>query len=111
MAPVAVARRLVEGWLRLVLHLVRLAPGEIDVLVRRLAGGPERPDVGLTERERLLVQVADEAANQGELSEALWRRLQLLFDEPEQLEVLLLIGHYAMLATVLEPSDRGRTAQ
>lgn len=100
--PLGAARRLVEGCVGLAVRLVRLAPREIDVLVRRLTGGTEQPRVGLTERERLLVRVADEAATGGELSEELWRGLQRLFDEPEQLEVLLLVGHYAMLATVLD---------
>lgn len=102
------ARRLVSGWLGLSARIVRLAPREVDLFVRRLAGTDAV--AGLTERERLLLRVADETADGGELSDALWRELQRLFDKPEQLEVLLLVGHYAMLTTVLEglraePSD------
>lgn len=56
---------------------------------------------GWSDQERLLLEVADELVTTKDLSEPLWDRLRAAYDERTTLEVLLLIGHYDMLATTL----------
>lgn len=55
----------------------------------------------LTSRERAMLRAADELVADQDLSDVLWRELGRLMDEEERLELVLLIGHYSMLATVL----------
>ncbi|MDN5745534.1 MAG: carboxymuconolactone decarboxylase family protein [Nocardioidaceae bacterium] len=52
-------------------------------------------------RERLLLAATDELLATDDLSDNLWAELSVSFDEPERIEMLMLIGHYAMLATAL----------
>lgn len=56
---------------------------------------------GFTTRERLLLRAADELVATQDLSDGLWSELAAHFDERERIEVVLLVGHYAMLATAL----------
>ncbi|GAB4003169.1 carboxymuconolactone decarboxylase family protein [Nocardioides ultimimeridianus] len=63
---------------------------------------PDAAPDGLSERERLLLRAADELVAEQDLSDALWAELGRLFDTQERIEVVLLVGHYAMLATVLK---------
>ncbi|GAB2988334.1 carboxymuconolactone decarboxylase family protein [Nocardioides montaniterrae] len=56
----------------------------------------------LTEREALALRVADELVGEQDISDVLWEELGRLFDEQERIELVLLVGHYAMLATVLK---------
>jgi alkylhydroperoxidase family enzyme len=55
-----------------------------------------------SERESLALRVADEMVEHQDISDALWAELGRLFDEQERIELVLLVGHYAMLATVLK---------
>lgn len=57
---------------------------------------------GLSEREELALRVADELVAEQDISDALWAELARVFDEKERIELVLLVGHYAMLATVLK---------
>ncbi|GAA3833837.1 carboxymuconolactone decarboxylase family protein [Nocardioides panacisoli] len=56
----------------------------------------------LTDREQLLLRAADELLADQDLSDVLWAELGRLLDEKERIELVLLVGHYAMLATVLQ---------
>lgn len=56
---------------------------------------------GLTPRERLLLRASDELVADQDLSDALWSELAARFDERELIEIVMLVGHYAMLATAL----------
>ncbi len=56
---------------------------------------------GLTARERLLLRAADEILADQDLSDGLWAALGERFDERERIEIVMLVGHYAMLATAL----------
>lgn len=56
----------------------------------------------LSEREALALRVADELVAEQDISDALWAELARAFDEKERIELVLLVGHYAMLATVLK---------
>ncbi|CAM3203750.1 carboxymuconolactone decarboxylase family protein [Nocardioides dubius] len=51
--------------------------------------------------EALLLEVTDELLAHDDLSDATWARLRATFDEPTCIELLMLIGHYRMLATTL----------
>lgn len=52
-------------------------------------------------RESLLLRAADELVGDHDLSEGLWSELAASFDERELIEIVMLAGHYAMLATAL----------
>ncbi|BBH16816.1 hypothetical protein Back2_11030 [Nocardioides baekrokdamisoli] len=54
-----------------------------------------------SEAEQLLMQTAEELVTTKDLSDATWERLRGAYDERGALEVVLLIGHYDMLATTL----------
>ncbi|MBM7515171.1 carboxymuconolactone decarboxylase family protein [Nocardioides nitrophenolicus] len=56
---------------------------------------------GLAERERLLLRATDELLADQDLSDGLWAELGERFDDRERIEILMLVGHYAMLATAL----------
>jgi AhpD family alkylhydroperoxidase len=55
----------------------------------------------LSDRERLLLRAADELVADQDLSDALWAELGRLLDEQERIELVVLVAHYAMLATML----------
>lgn len=51
--------------------------------------------------DALLLEVTDELLADDDLSDATWTRLRATFDEPTCIELLMLVGHYRMLATTL----------
>lgn len=62
----------------------------------------EGPDAdGWTPRERLLLAVTDRLHHDRDLDDATWGRLTAVLDEREAIELLMLVGHYDMLATTL----------
>ena len=56
---------------------------------------------GFSTRERLLLRATDELVADQDLSDALWTDLGVEFDEREAIEIVMLVGHYSMLATAL----------
>jgi len=82
-------------------HHARLArrAGLGDAEVVRVAEGPDAP--GWSGRDRLLLEVADELRATRDLSDGTWTRLRRELDEETCIEVLMLVGHYEMLATTL----------
>lgn len=56
---------------------------------------------GFSVRERLLLRAADELLADQDLSDRLWSDLGSAFDDRERIEVVMLVGHYSMLATAL----------
>lgn len=52
-------------------------------------------------RDRLLLDVAEELVLSHDLGDPTWERLRQEYDDRTLLEVLLLVGHYDMLATTL----------
>ena len=72
-----------------------LSAAEID----RVADGPDAE--AWTPRERLLLKVTDELHAQRDLSDETWAELRAELDERESIELLMLVGHYTMLATTL----------
>lgn len=56
---------------------------------------------GWTDAEQVLLQVTDELIADKDVSDPTWARLLATYDERVALELLLLVGHYDMLATTL----------
>jgi AhpD family alkylhydroperoxidase len=56
---------------------------------------------GWSEAERLLMVTTEELVTTKDLLDATWERLQAAYGDRGALEVVLLIGHYDMLATTL----------
>lgn len=79
-------------------HHVRLGRragvGESDVA--RVVAGPQAE--GWSVRERVLLTAADELLAREDLSDATWAALREHLDERRTIELLLLVGHYRMLA-------------
>lgn len=67
--------------------------------VDRVRTGPNAP--GWSPRQSALLMAADELHENRVLGEATWQRLRQHLSETEQIELLMLIGHYAMLAMLL----------
>lgn len=65
----------------------------------RAAEGPDAP--GWTKRERLLLRATDELHEHRDLTDETWAGLSRHLDQRCRVELLLLAGHYEMLATTL----------
>lgn len=52
-------------------------------------------------RDRMLLTVTDEIVDQADVSDATWSLMQQHLDERTCVELLMLVGHYRMLATTL----------
>ncbi|HEU4978515.1 MAG TPA: carboxymuconolactone decarboxylase family protein [Solirubrobacteraceae bacterium] len=61
--------------------------------------GPDAP--GWPQRERDLLRAVDELHASGDLADPTWEALRAHYDERGLIELLMLAGHYQMLATVL----------
>ncbi|HET6167657.1 MAG TPA: carboxymuconolactone decarboxylase family protein [Marmoricola sp.] len=82
-------------------HHVRLGrrAGVTAADVERVRAGSTA--TGWAGHERLLMQVTEELLGTKDLSDATWAELRAAYDERTMIELLLLIGHYDMLATTL----------
>jgi alkylhydroperoxidase family enzyme len=82
-------------------HHVRLGrrAGVRPADVVRVRSGPDAH--GWSDRERALLTAADELVTTGDVSDVAWQHLRAHLDEPQAIELLLLAGHYQMLAGVL----------
>ena len=67
--------------------------------VERVRGGASAG--GWTDRQQLLLEAADEVHSQRKISDGLWGRLAASFRSSELIELVMLIGHYEMLASVI----------
>lgn len=67
--------------------------------IARLAHGPDAS--GWRAHQAALLQAVDDLHRQRAISEAAWQRLGEHFNERRMLEISMLIGHYEMLAGVL----------
>jgi alkylhydroperoxidase family enzyme len=75
-----------------------IAPAEIAALGNG-AGGLEAID--WAQLDRAALRAVDETADEGTVSDGTWETLAALLRESELVELLMLIGHYLMLTTVL----------
>ena len=77
--------------------------------VERVLSGPDAH--GWTPRERVLLAATDQLLASHDLDDATWEQLRGELDEALCVELLLLVGHYDMLATMLNtlrvPLDHG----
>lgn len=82
-------------------HHVRLGrrAGLTDDDFRRLGEGPEAG--GWSVRERTLLAAVDELHSAQDISDATWGALRGLYDDRRLIELVMLVGHYEMLATVI----------
>jgi AhpD family alkylhydroperoxidase len=82
-------------------HHVRLGKraGVTAEDVKRVEAGPDDGD--WTGRQRALLAAADELVERRRLDDPTWDELRRHLTEPEAVELLLLVGHYDMLATFL----------
>jgi alkylhydroperoxidase family enzyme len=72
-----------------------LTPAEIA----RVAQGPDAP--GWSTRQSALLQAADDLHRERVIAPATWTRLAAHFTDAQLIEVGMLVGHYEMLAGVL----------
>ncbi len=93
-------------------HHVRLGrrAGLSRADIDRVVEGPGA--AGWSVRERVLLTAVDELHKTRDVSDATWSELTAHLDPPRLVELLMLVGHYQMLATTLHtlrvPPDRSR---
>jgi AhpD family alkylhydroperoxidase len=82
-------------------HHVRLGKraGVTSTDVLRITEGSTA--IGWPGNEKLLIRITEELITTKDLSDQSWADLRAAYDERTALELLLLIGHYDMLATTL----------
>ena len=79
-------------------HLGRRA-GITDVDVERIKAGPEAD--GWTPRERAILRAVEGLHAEQDIDDDTWRDLHGQLTEREIIELVLLVGHYEMLATAI----------
>jgi AhpD family alkylhydroperoxidase len=67
--------------------------------VERVAAGPDAD--GWTARQALLLRATDALVRDQDLVDGLWAELRATLSERDCLELVMLVAHYGMLATVL----------
>jgi AhpD family alkylhydroperoxidase len=82
-------------------HHVRLGrrAGLSDAEIARAADGPTAE--GWAPREQAILQAADELLADGDVADETWSRLSGMLDTRELIELVLLVGHYEMLAKTI----------
>jgi alkylhydroperoxidase family enzyme len=71
-----------------------------DADIERVKRGPS--EEGWSLRERAMLEGVDELVGTQDLSDATWARLREHLDERRSIELLMLVGHYEMLATFIK---------
>ena len=72
-----------------------IGPADLD----RVLAGPEAD--GWTDRERAVLVAVDELHARRDLTDATWDELSAHLDERARIELVMLVGHYEMLATTI----------
>jgi AhpD family alkylhydroperoxidase len=82
-------------------HHVRLGrrAGLDDADISRVKEGPEAP--GWSAREQVMLVAVDRLHRDGDIDDAAWAALQDHLDERECIELIMLAGHYELLATFI----------
>ncbi|MGM0564586.1 MAG: carboxymuconolactone decarboxylase family protein [Pseudomonadota bacterium] len=78
---------------------IGLRAGLDEATILRVPDGPDSD--GWSDRQRALLYACDEIHQDREVSETTWAALNRHYNERDVIEVLMLIGHYEMLAGVL----------
>lgn len=80
--------------------------------IARLEEGPDAP--GWSERERLVLRAVDALHDDQDIGDELWEPLARALSPGDLVELVLLVGHYEMLATFIGtfriPPDRRRSS-
>jgi AhpD family alkylhydroperoxidase len=79
-------------------HLARRAGLSADE-IERVAHGPDAD--GWDARQRSLLTAVEELHHAGDLTDATWTELRRHLDEVQAIELVMLAGHYEMLATFI----------
>ncbi|HEV3280737.1 MAG TPA: carboxymuconolactone decarboxylase family protein [Acidimicrobiales bacterium] len=82
-------------------HHVRLGAAEGVTPEEMAALGGELSDVTWDRFERAILAAVDETADQGAVGDETWDRIAGRLDSGDLVELVMLIGHYLMLSTVL----------
>jgi 4-carboxymuconolactone decarboxylase len=82
-------------------ELQGVTPAELAALGDGDGGIGDLDAVEWSSLERAALRAVDETADEGAVSDATWDTLADLLQESELIELLMLIGHYLMLTTVL----------
>lgn len=92
-------------------HLAARA-GVTDADVARLTSGPDA--AGWSDRERLVLRAVEDLHHRQDIDDLLWADLSAVLSPGDLVELILLVGHYEMLATFIGtlriPPDRRRTS-
>ncbi len=80
---------------------IGLRAGLTDADIVRVARGPEH---AIDAQERALLSACDDMAHEQRISDAVWAELSTLFDRVRLIEIVMLIGHYQMVAGFLNSS-------
>ena len=82
-------------------HHVRLGRkvGVSDADITRVVAGAGAP--GWSRREEVILRAVDEWLHQHDLTDASWTALRAHLDEPQTIELCMLVGHYELLATLI----------
>jgi len=75
---------------------LRVGLGDAEIL--RVARGPEQCE---DPAERLLLQACDELVRGRHLADATWAQLAQRYDDKRLIEIVILVGHYVMVAGFL----------
>jgi alkylhydroperoxidase family enzyme len=75
------------------------AAGLTDAEIERIKDGPDAD--GWSELDALLMRAADELHADSCLSDATWAALAAHYDEPQLIELPMLVGHYHLVAFTL----------
>lgn len=99
-------------------HHIELGRGQGITLAEMAAVGGDLGVAAWEPLARAALDAVDETVDAGAVAEATWSVLAQHLDEGELVELVMLIGHYLMLATVLrslqvpvEPAARAQAAQ
>lgn len=77
-----------------------LTAAEVEAIAGRAE--PGHPAHRWDERDAMLLATTDELLDRADLSDAAWARVRAHLDERTAIELLMLVGHYRMLATTLQ---------
>jgi AhpD family alkylhydroperoxidase len=82
-------------------HHVRLGrrAGLSDADLARVVDGAQA--AGWSPREQAILQATDELVATNDIADETWSRLTAALDTRELIELVLLVGHYGMLATAI----------
>jgi AhpD family alkylhydroperoxidase len=92
-------------------HLAARA-GITETDISRLTEGPDA--AGWSARERLVLRAVEDLHQRHDIDDALWAELSAVLTPGDLVELILLVGHYEMLATFVGtfriPPDRRRSS-